>query len=141
MYCSCDLLQGIIAVFPHQLIWSSVHPLHSWQAPSKTDLLQLHCIALGVLLAGNIFQKLLCLLNANTLQHATLTICLPSCATCLHHQALKTAIWIQTLLRGPGENRRLHLQLPLPHSLCDMYCHLLRSATGSAWSSYNQGQS
>lgn len=96
----------------------------------------------STLLAENIFRKLLCALNVNTLLHATLTICLPLCATCLHHQASKTAIQSQTLLGGPGDNR-LHLQLPLLHSLCDncLVTHLVRSATGSVLSSYVQGQS
>lgn len=138
-YCSCDLLQGIIAELLVQLTWSSVHPPHSWLALSKMHLLYLLCIALGASPAGNIFHNLLCLLNANTLQHGTLTICLPSCAACLHQQVLKTATRSQTLFRAPGDSR-LHLQLPLLHSQCDVlpscqvrHCRLLPA--------HNQGQS
>lgn len=104
------------------LIWSSVHPPHSWLGLFKTNFLYLHCIALGASLAGNIFCNLLCLPNASTLQHGTLTVCLPSRATFLHQQILETAIRSQILFRTLGSNR-LQLQLPLLHSQCEKFYH------------------
>lgn len=127
-YCSCDLLQGIIAELLVLLIRSSVHPPHSWLGLSKTNLLYLYCIALRASLAGNIFHNLLCLLNASPLQHGTLTTSLPSCATCLHQQLLEAAIRSRTLFRAPGGNR-MHLQLLLLHSQCDKCYRCVRSAT------------
>lgn len=108
-----------------------MHPPHPWQALSKTNLLYLHCIALGASLTGNIFHNLQYGLYASTLQPSTLTICLPSRATFLHQQILEAAIRSQTLFRAPGE-QRLHLQLPLLHSQRDKCYHPVRSATAAS---------